>query len=1314
MPPPRKNSSNGKTDREKKVAPAEKDVSADLQAEDAPMMAELGSEPPGLAADRVRSSSAEFCVEPIQTAVEEQIEPSNPSVNLDEQQAAMSSTENTESAETKLSEVDSEPDGLEDSSAEEVTDPPVRSLQTETVAKEAKETPAIIPDVSDPSAEVVKTADPEIPMRKKLKSFQVSTTSELVSPPGRGTDTLFEGPAEPEKLSTAPESGHAQDENKPLPPKRKSKGSELPLKSDAEKHQTKELPEVEGLASNNQTVVEETKLVPTRRKSKNGQVSIHLETLSQVNSQKSSNTSMAHPVTLAEENKAKLSPMQRKAKGSKQTAEPAAKDTGKTSKEPDSQQSLEKTEGKLTPVRRSKTSLAVIDLESKDARKEGKSRSISSATQGSALTAETTARKSQSPKISVKPSHKEEAKASGKKDETTAVEETELIPTSRRSKENETTVVDKGKLSPAKRKPKSLKPSKGFPTKESSSPKMNPDKAKSTVLDKGKLSPTKRKSKASKPSKELSTTELPMEKQEPLAPEMVKENPDITESAVEEMVKLLPSVRKSKGQKVCLPLSDKELVQEAEGSDLHALSPASDVDRTAAEITIEENNGTSVDKVLSEGLKESSDLSEPETTNTTEESDTEKKLSSPEEVTPEVPVTGFIQSKEEPDTERPQSPPEMVPTEVSEIKPHWDDWKPSSDLSDQETSTSRDSDGQRSPSVVESELESDGQEVAETAKEPTMEQEMVENTDKAPVPGQPEEGEVVPAPETSSALQRDTAETGISAAPACVESVTQAEVQESTNTVEEENTTPFMENNLPHLSSEPAGALNLSEYIDGLWKDTYETERRYLVLDVPEVSFSQTCDRAPDHRETAVEPSPEQDSEEPSDKDTSAAEAETEEDTAGVQQAVSEEVSAQTALLSEGRPNQEMMEPLETCPSEDVDVEEGNTPETGEEEADICMQREEAPEGEKIITADITLQEPSAEVKVQERGADAADDPLQDGSAESITPSEFIEISVYETSQIETSTEPLEVARISPAPLQEHQVREEPEILEENYVKMEKIEKGSEVYIFHQDAQASGEEEETMSVKITKEPTADVNLSIQFGKDLNSADVLPEMDTVELTVFGVTTEEQDLQEQGPVQGSEQVSEGERTAADLEHEEATGEEEHGPDQKQSFSSQSLTYLELKDEPDAHTEQKDEGESDVEVAPSDVYDAADSLAEQEPREESCSSLEMVGAGKDVPASEVPSDATVVMGEASDSPAPSAPPEQQVVDTQEKSEDQEENKKFNIPGQEKDTTEGEIVGLEPPIVQMGSTLEEIPSVESPQVRCHCIFARSHFQSQ
>lgn len=1304
VPPPRKKSSNGKTDQDEKVPSAEKDVSADLQAEDAPMMAELSSEPPGLAADRVKASSSQFSVEPIQTAVEEQ-QP----VNQAEQQAAVTSMEKSESAEAKLiptrrkskisgpstslqelqSEADSEPDGLKDSPAEEVTDPPERSLQTETVAEEAKETPAITADVSDPSAEVVKTADPERPTRKKLKSSLVSTTSELVSPPGRGSDTLWEGPAEPEELSTAPESGHAQDENQPLPPKRKAKASELPLKSDTEK--------------NDQMVVEETKLVPARRKSKNGQVSINSETLSQVNSQKSSPTGMA---VSAEDNKAKLSPMQRKAKGPKHTAEAATKDAGKTSKDPDRQQSLEK----IPPVRRrSKTSLPAIDLESKDAGKEGKSRSTSAATQGSTPTAETTARKSQSPKVSPKPSHKEEAKTSEKKPETPAVEETQLIPTSRRSKETEATVVDKGKLSPASRKPKSLKPSKDFPTRESPSPKMTPDKAKSTVVDKGKLSPTKRKSKASKPSKELSTTELPKGEEELLAPEMEKESPDITESAVEEMGK--PSEGKSEGQKVCLQLSDKELVQEAEGSDLQALSPASDVDRTAAEISIEENKGTSVVQVLPEALKESSDLSEAETTNTTEESDAEKKLSSPEEVPPEVPVTAFIQTKEERDTEGPQSPPEMVPADVSEIKPHSEDCKPNSELSDQETNTSRDSEGRRSSSAAE-EVESDGQEMVGTAKEPTMEQEMElvseENTDGAPVTGQPEEGEefLFPAPETSSALQRNADETEMSAAPGCVESLTQAEVQESTKTAEEQKTTPFMENNLPRLSNEPANALNLSDYIDNLWKDADENERRYLLLDAPE-SFSQTSDRAPDHREAAVGPSSEQESQEPDDKDTSAAEAETEEDTAGVEHTGSEEVSAPTAVLSEGRPNQEMVEPLETGPSEGVDLEEENETETAEREADVCMQREENPEGKIIITADVTLPEPSGTPEVN---ADVADAPLQGASAETITPG-FIEISVYETSQMETSAEPLEVIRISPAPLQEHQVPEEPGTLDGNYVKTEKIEKGSEVHIFHQDTQISvEEEEETMSVKISNDPTADVNLSIQFGKDLTSGDVLPEVDTVELTVLGVTTEEQDLQQQGPVQGREQVSEMEGTAADLQREVATGEEELGPEQNQMFPSQSLTHLELKDGPETKAEWKDEGVSDVEVLPSDVDDAADSLAEQEPREEPSTSLEMVGAGEDVPASEVLSDTTVVMGEASESPAPSAPPEQQVIDTNEKPGEQEENEKVHIPGQDKDATEVEIVGLPPPIVKIASTLEEIPRVESPQVRCRFILTRSH----
>lgn len=1291
LPPPRKKSSNGKTEQEKEVPPAEKVDLADLQTEDAPMMAELSSGPAGLAADHLKSASSDFFVEPNQTAVDQQLEPSNPPANQDQQQAAVSLTEKTEGVETKLvptrrkskvcgpirslqelrSETDSDSDSLKDSSAEEASEPPVRSP----VAEEAKEMPAFIPAIPDPSAEVVKTADPEVPMRKKSKSFQVSTTAELVSSPGRGLDTLCEEPAEPEKLSTAAESGCAPDENKPLPPKRKSKGSEFPLKSDAENHPAKDLPEFEGQSYNDQTVVEELKLVPTRRKSKNGQGSINSETLFQVNSQKSSNAGMAVSAILTEENKAKLSPMQRKPKGPKHTAEAATKETGKKSKEADRQQSLEK----IAAVRRrSKTSLPVIDLESKDAGKEGKSRSVSLATQGGTLTPESTARKSPSPKISPKPSHNEEVKASEKKHETSTVEETPLIATSRRSKDTEASVVDKGKLSPAKRKPKSLKSSKDFPTRESSSPKMPQDKAKSNVLDKGKLSPTKRKPKTSKPSKELSTTELPKGHGEPLAPEMVKESPDITEPAVEEIVQLSHSKRKSKDQQVCLQLSEKELVQKADGSDLYSLSPALDMDKAAAKITMEENNGTSVVKFLAEGLKESPELSELETTNTTEESDTEKRLSSPEEVAPEVSVTGFMQTKEEPDTERPQSPSEMVPTDVTDIKAHSEDQQPNSELSDQETSISRDSEGQRSSSAAE-EVESDGQEVSSVqevvGREKEQEIELFSEVnpqltegavpDEAPVTGQPEEGEgEFPAPETLTTLG----------------SVTKPEEQESTNIVEDQKPTLLMENNLPHLPSEPANARNLFEYIDTLWKDTDENERRYLVLDVPEVAFSQTSDRAPVHLETEVEPLSEQDVEEPDDKDASA-EAKKEEDTARDQHTVFE---------GEGRPNQELAEPLETCPSKDPE---------------ICIHREEAPEEKIIITADVTLQKPpgTAEVKDQEQAADVADTLLEGGSAESISPSEFIEISFYESSQIESSREPLEVAGISSAPLQEQPVREEPELLDENYVKMEKIEKGSEVHIFPQDTQISVEEE-TMSVKITKEPTADVNLHILFGKD--SGDLLPEIDTVELTVLGGTTE--DLQEEGPAQGREQVSGTERSAADLQHEAATGEEAQEPKQNQLPSSQSLTQLELKDKLEAHANRRDEGAGGVlEALPGDGYKAADSLAKQEPREESNTSLEMVSAEKDGPASEVRSDTTVAAGDASESPSPIAPPEQQVTDTKEEPQDQENNPKIDIRARKEGTTEVETVGLPPPTVKIASTLEEIPGVESPQVRCYFIFA-------
>lgn len=1460
VPPPRKEFSNEKIDQVPSTdqSGSSEDVSAPVP-EDPPMMGESL----GPAEDHM---SSEVPVEPI--VVEEQSNPLKPPANPDEQQAAV---EKTESADIKLvptrrksknsgassslqelqSDVTTGPGGLspsavteptgsldetqpppittssvdsklssESASEEEAeTEPepgaevaPLRPLQTETDARESKEPPGTTGDVSDPSA--VKTDDPEIPKRKKSKSFEVSIVSELVSPFAGGSDEPCEGSVEPEQPSTAPESVDPQREgaaepNKPLPPKRKSKGADLPVKSDVEEHQKK----AETLPSNSESVAEGTKIVPTRRKSKNGQVSVTSEMLSpprphtvapqpnkkDVNGQKSLNTGMA---ALVEENKAKLSPTQRKPKVPKHTPDSASKDAGKSIKEPVRQPSLEKTEGKLTPVRRrSKVSLPVIDLETKD----------TTAVTESKLS--TTTRKTQSPKVSPKPL-KEEAKAA---------EETQVVPTRRKSKDTEA-FVEKGKLSPVKRKPKSLKPSKEVakpdPQHQASSPKVTPDKGKSTVLEKGKLSPTKRKSKAGKPSQELSTTELSKMK------ETIKET--------EETVKLSPKERKSKGLKGSPQVPDKELVQKPEESDSQAVSSVSD--ETAA---VEEKDG-----IGSVGLKESSDLSEAEMTNTTEESDAEKKLSSPEEVTsdkipPEVPDTGFLQTREEPGPQRPRSP-EMVPTDVTEIKPHSEDRTPPSELSDQESNTRRDSDGSQQKSSSAEDDESDGQEVSsaqevvETPKEPTTDQEMellseeaggvtgemepgtddaylvpqiteipepssevstaelarnpeespgvgaedspeirvpsvsklleekVEATDdenimsssspqpsdsltpedtsevtlpKEPeVSGQvdtaenmhlpeaavtdeatdsrpPEEAEEFPQPETPSPPQRNMEEAETSAAPGSVESLTQtvaegpkSELEESSNIcVEEQDAIPLPEDDLSRLSDEPTKDLSLSEYIDNLWKDTDEKEKRYLVLDVPEGSFSQTSDGAPDQRETAEQETLLEN------KEQSSAEAETEEDMVDGQHRVPEELSAQMSSLSEAEP----VEPVEICLSEDVgreqsltqiptkeeikeetpdtmdtvdvsaeqvyvepevrilqldvppDLEEETTTETGGKQADICIQREEDPEGQMIITADVTLQEPSAEkpeVKVQ-----GPDTGLQAASAE------FIEINIYEKSQTETNNEPSEVTQISPAPAQEPEDREEPETLDQDHVKMEKIEKGSEVHI-------SVQEESIMSVKITKEPTADVNVTVECVKDLISGDVLPEMDTVELTVFGVTAEDHDLQEQGPAEGSEQVPEAKITTADLQPELAPGEEDQGNKGAEQFSGQSLTYLELQDEQEAHTEVKDEGASEVEVSSSDVCDAAGGLDEQEPGEESSIVSETVNEGKDLP------DSTAVAGEPSESPAPSAP---QGTDAEEKNQDQEEEKEMNIPGQEKDTAD----------VETTRTLEE--AEEPPQVR-------------
>ena len=47
----------------------------------------------------------------------------------------------------------------------------------------------------------------------------------------------------------------------------------------------------------------------------------------------------------------------------------------------------------------------------------------------------------------------------------------------------------------------------------------------------------------------------------------------------------------------------------------------------------------------------------------------------------------------------------------------------------------------------------------------------------------------------------------------------------------------------PHLSSEPTDAPYGADYVDKLWKNTAEIQRRYLLLDMPDIGIRQTCDR---------------------------------------------------------------------------------------------------------------------------------------------------------------------------------------------------------------------------------------------------------------------------------------------------------------------------------------------------------------------------------------------------------------------------------------------------------------------------------------
>ena len=269
--------------------------------------------------------------------------------------------------------------------------------------------------------------------------------------------------------------------------------------SPKEETQTKENPDSQITEA---TLVEETKVTPKRRKSREDPVSQKPSTRDVVTA----------PTDITVVEKGKLSPTTSKPKGPKRLPDVSTKEVAKITKEPDIQKSLAQTETlhlqetiltvtKVvsksyypTAVKPASVIVGTTDVEPCESGKELEIEEATSTTEIVMGAPETT-----SPKISHKPSPKDETETKENPDsqitEATIEEETKVTPKRRKSREDpvsqkpstrdvvtapkEITVVEKGKMSPTKRSSKSPKPLSEVSTKDVAKITKEPDIQKS-------------------------------------------------------------------------------------------------------------------------------------------------------------------------------------------------------------------------------------------------------------------------------------------------------------------------------------------------------------------------------------------------------------------------------------------------------------------------------------------------------------------------------------------------------------------------------------------------------------------------------------------------------------------------------------------------------------------------------------------------------------------------------------------------------------------------------------------------------------------
>ena len=934
-------------------------------------------------------------------------------------------------------------------------------VQTETgVVEETKNIATIILDISESL-----TSDPEaLPTGKESMSLEVTTVPESVSSLERTTGVESRetkqgpenDPAVPEFVQRPAENAIVQ-QTKFLPPKRKSKSTELPLKhADTDEPQTRKGPEGQksSLSSNDQSVViEESKLVPTRRKSKSGDISTTSETVAYVRSldveadQKTKEPESQKPstpevvtttteITVVE--KSVLSPTKRKSKGLKPSPEPATAEPAKSREEPDSQKPSSAPEVVTT---------------------------TSEATAVQQGTLSPTKRESNGHKPTTKLMMTKEEPASQKPPSTQ-----EMITTT-----TETTTVEKDTFLPTERKSKGLKLfpesataelAKGREEPDSQKPSANQELVKTTseatVVEQGTLSPTERESRVQKPSSDFTTTKLMMTNEEP-ASQKPSSAPEVatttSEATVVEQGILSPTKRKSKGLKPSSKSATAQLAKDMEEPDSQKPSANQELVKESSEITVVEKGQPSPSKTESKGLKPSS----------------------------EIATTKLTKTKEQPDTEKPSLTQEIVTTttEISVVE--------KSVLSP----TKRKSKGLKlspEPATAEPAKSSEERDRQQPKGEEFSTPPETASVDKTKT--EQEKVKCSSTPEFAHAKPLEPKDTTGQTITQSIEKVKSCEVPQRQ----------------PPLSTKPTDTPNLADYIKDLWKNTDETEKRYIVLDLPDTGVTQTGEMKPHQPET--ETVVDSDSTQPTSTvfavaPTHKAEAE-----------------------SSGISSTEQDKPLES-------VSQMKLPETTKERP---KEYTEQPQSKDITSTDIQQEKAAVKltrVEVQESISKYQDSVAEGGSKQptsavftAVQPSEA-DTTVLQMSSSKqdtgTPSQKLEVLRTTqerPTEFKEydtpvkhgevltHDVNGEPKSLDEKSVK--KIHLGPEVCVLEIDIQTRPEEENA-SVSSAKGIDVDIQTSIQRegvpqNKDRSSAEFKPEKGAIKMTTIEVresSTDDQD-------------------------------------------------------------------------------------------------------------------------------------------------------------------------------------------------------------